>query len=403
MASGAWAETLYGDCVNNLKGCMPFKTVTIHTLMGPSFGPQPFYNGAGFCSCGKVSPSDDAETGFASGRYNNLDYTSFTQGPRYGRQPMISDSPARPVGLKHQNGSTLYFKTADVDNLNSRLRFILNQPNYVSGPAIKRVHMVTPLKRRLKGNVNLNNKNYQNRYKFNFTDASVTSADSSANGGPIYGQTDWLGHIHPAAYFWTNSLLDEPFKAVDFYEQSGQSPNVSDDNRMWYMPFCSSIPAYGSTSSNSPVGSYIGYTVIYYLSFGFVHFGDASVTVINPETGQPSNKRPFLPCDYRKEVPAVGDCDKISHGYQLLSLDAHWFMVGTNGIGSPKVGSIRGWFYNDPNQDVTLCNPYMYSMFLTPADLSASIWRLYVNFNMQDLTQRQVTFGLTGLGMYLSP
>lgn len=393
MASGAWAHVIQGDCLNMAEPCIPYRTFTIHASVGPSFGPQPFYTGAGFTTCGRVFPEDD----YGTGQINsiNRDYTSFQQGPKYGRQPEASDPTPVPVTLRSfTTGDPVYFLSTDLDYWAGRGHWIPSPTSgmrfNVTGPPVKWAHIATPVRRRLKGAVNYNNKAYDNRYNFYFTDADE----------PIYGQTDWLGQLHPGSYFWTNTGLNEPFKAVDFYEQTLTNPNP-ESNRMWTLPFCQ--PMTVRNISGQSIGQYTGYTVIHYFSFAFVHFGDAVVKVVNPETLQEVSTRPFLPCDYREEVPAEGDCKKIKTAYQLWSLDSHWFMIGTNGIGSPKLGSFRTWFYHDTAKSPNVCNPYMYCMMGTPNNLPASIWRFNVEFNQTNSTTRNIQFGLTGLGMYITP
>lgn len=402
MARGAWAHTLSGDCINMAEPCMPYKTFTIHTLLGPSFGPQPFYTGGTFCSCGRVYPEDD----YGTGRFLPTDYdnTAIPYAPTYGRQPDSSGLYNYTVTPKHIDGSEIYFNPVDLAYWYDRKRWIpspsFGMKQAVTGPPVKWAHVAIPVQRRLRGNVLRNNNNYENRYNFNFTDASITAADGSNSGGPIYGQTDWLGQLHPGSYFWTNKNLNEPFKAVNFYEESGQSPEL-ESNRQWIIPFCS--PMNVRSASNGIIGQYTGYALVHYFSFAFVHFGDAKVIVTDPETNQQKTTKPFLPCDYREEIPPDGNCKKINHAYQLWTLDTHWFMVGTNGIGSPKIGSIRHWFYNDPNKDPKACNPYFYCMHGTPEALPASLWRFNVQFNQTDSTTKVIQFGLTGLGMQIAP
>lgn len=389
MAS--WATYLNGECVAQpFRVCSPFRSLTVHTLIGGP-GPIQYPNGPGFYSCGRYRPWNPPQTGYI--RPPTIVFEKvYPKGAVYGRTPATESDV---VKVKHINGDDLHFTPAELESWGERTIRILSPDDpvtyKVSGPAVKQSHFVTPLKRRLKRSTAPNNLSYSGRYDFEFTRAAEA----------IFGQTDWLGALHPAGYFWCNKDVGgegeatfEPFKAADFYERTGQSPRAEDPNKLWVLPFCSPLTA--RDKDGTALGQYIGYTAIYYFSLGFVHFGDTKVSMTNYKKGAPTNV--FLPEDYRAEPNGEGERPKIVHRNQLMSLQAIWYMVGTNGIGSPRVADIRYWFYN--HGDLNPCSPYF---FWYGGATGPNTWKFPVEFNRLNDTPKQIDFGISSLITVMAP
>lgn len=389
MGAGAWAKLLNGTCVtiptrNNVPAfAMPFREFTIHTV----FGEPPGTSGIQAASCGCGFRTDTQGNGVGSigtARIDpfNLPNNSTAYGEIYGRKVV-----GNPVLLKARNGYNLYFAANDLYRWLPRAMYVPNYyNNFASGPSIQWGHLATPVRRRLKGTASLNNSNYANRYGFNFTDATT----------PINGQPDYLGQLHPAHCIWTNKGLDEPFLAVDYYEQSGQNPNA-EVLKLWTVPFCDPLRA--RNASGGVVGTYIGYTMIHYFSFAFVHYGDATVTVTNQD-GSTTTTSPFLPQNYRGMPDGNGNKPKINHANQLWTVDTHIFMVNTDpSIGSPKIASLRHWFYNDATAEPDPVNEYFYAIH----GALQSQWVFPVEFNLIGGQTQTIQFGFTSMRIYLTP
>lgn len=386
MAAGAYAELIAGDCLAKpaLDGVygvtnifQPFRQLTAYLWFGTYSGTN---GSVGNCSCGRNTLPDGT---FASSFFGTqplppliLPSGTYSIGQLYGRKPANNLTQDNPITLKsRQNGESVYFKTAEFQPWRKRNKIDLiagqtGYTDYATGAPLKQSLLTMPLERRLKGVTGPNNRNYQNRMGFDFTNAAE----------PINGQTDWLGTMHPANHFWTNESVTEPFKAVDFYEDSGTAPLPDDGLYQYTIPFCSNMPVYNSSAVK--IGEYIGYTAQFYFSFGFVHFADAKNWVYNPQTQTSSQVPAFLPYDYRSPInPQTGKpTQKISHKEQLMSLDVHIFMVGNNAnLGSPKLVQTRYWWYNDPFRTLWLNAPYMCG-FVTSGVYPS--WNFPVQFNI---------------------
>ena len=391
MPNASWATYLNGECLSEpFRICSPFRSLNVHTLVGNP-GPLMFPNGAGFYSCGKYRTWNPAGTGYIQPPTVVFEKT-------YSKAVVYGKSPAQPtdvVNLKHINGDDLYFNSTELDAWGERQMKLLSPNDPItykaSGPAINKAHFVTPLKRRLRRPTTPNNNSYAGRYSFEFTKAAES----------IYGQTDWLGALHPAGYFWCNKDIGgenedtfEPFKAAKFYEDTQQSPRPTSTNNLWLLPFCNPITA--RDANGTALGNYIGYTVIYYLSFAFVHYGDTKLSKTGLRNGAPTNV--FLPGNYHAEPDAEGNLPKIVHRNQLMSLQAVWFMVGTGGIGSPKIADNRYWHYNFGELDP--CNPYFYWY---GGQTGPNTWPFKVQFNRVNATPKQIDFGISSMLVVLAP
>ena len=388
MAYGAWAKLVSGTCLtvptrNNIPAfALPFREFTVHTVFGDP--PGTFGIQAAMCGCGfRTDTMGNGVGSIGTARIDpfNLPNGSTAYGEPYGRRV------ENPVVLKTISGGDLYFASNDLYRWKPRAMYVPNYyQNFSSGPSIQWGHLATTVRRRLKGVSGANNSNYQKRYKFNFTDATV----------PINGQTDYLGQLHPAHCIWTNKGLVEPFLAETHYEQTGQSPNP-ENNRQWTIPFCDPLRA--RDSSGTVLGTFIGYTMIHYFSFAFVHYGDHTETTTN-QNGQATTTNPFLPENYRGTPDNTGKKPRILNSNQLWTIDTHVFMVcDTPQVGSPKVASIRHWFYNDPTAEPDPVNEYFYAVH-GPLQ---SQYIFPVQFNMVGDVAQTIQFGFSSMRVYLTP
>lgn len=378
MAAGARAENLQGECLRGLDtagigggvpdACAPFRRFSIHTRFASPFTPT---FDAGTFSCGVYGPGGAAGTQEVP--YTSIPLAIASGGALYGR----SNETAIP---------DVYFNSADLTPWRQRLLTTMFPSKKASGPPLSKFHMVIPVSRRNKGSAGNHNGNYNNRNSFYFTDA-----DSSING-----QSDWMGPIHPAGYFWTNSGLTQPFMAVDYYEQTGQSPPAFNLNQ-WVVPFCNQIPF--RNSAGTIIGHFVGYTAIHYFALGFIHFAEATKKTCN-EDGTYTEEKVFLPNDYRDLTPPIA---KVKSNNQFFMLDSHFYMVA-QGVGggptvkSPKIASARWWHYGDPNSNPWSCNPYFYV-----TNAPAGSWEFDLNFNIVGGTTEAIKFGLSMTETYIAP
>jgi hypothetical protein len=342
---------------------MPFKEFCIHTLMhSPGIG-QPIDPEAGIFGC------------MASAYTTNL-------GTQFLPQPKIPSNINRaPVYGRTSDNLTLdfYYQIADLAPWRSRKILGVSDPynKKTSGPAVYQGHMVTEVRRRLRG-ASPNNANYVGRYSHYFTDSNA----------PINGEADWLRFMHPAGLFWTNKGLSEPFKAIDYYEETDQYPVFTDNYNQYFIPFCSPLNVYNEIGQL--IGQHIGYTMIF--EFGFAY------------NRVPT--KPNLPADYYIDPQPIPPIN-VTPENQFMSLDCHLFMVsapvggggGVTEIRSPLLNSVRYWFYNKPTSTYNICAPYIYLI----CGQTTSEWKFDVTFNHYGGGSEVIKFGISNLQIYVTP
>ena len=377
MGYGAKANFLNGECLRGMDeqgetssvpdACVPFRRFTIHTRFASPFTPT---FDAGTFSCGIYGPGGAAGTQEVP--YTAIPSAIASGGALYGR----SNESSIP---------DVYVQSTDLNPWKSRLLTTMFPSKKASGPPLGKFHMAMPVSRRLKGPGSVKNDNYLNRYGFYFTDAST----------PLFGQTDWMGPLHPALYFWTNSGLVEPFLGVGNYEQTGQSPPAMTLNQ-WMVPFCNPVPF--RNSAGTIIGNWVGYTAIHYFALGFIHFAEATKKTCNPD-GTVTEEKSFLPDDYRDLTPPTA---KVKPNNQFFMLDTHFFMVaqatGVTVVKSPKIASARWWHYGDPNKNPWACNPYFYV-----SNAPTGSWEFDMNFNLVGGGTEAIKFGLSMTDTYIAP
>lgn len=361
MAIHGPAYQLAGDCLAiPTRICMPFKEFCIHTTTySPAVG-QPTNPVAGTFGCMQNAP-----------------YTT-NYGTQFLPEPKIPSNINRPKLYGIETGSVTLpnlFVSSELAPWRSRKIFGPSDPygKMTSGPAVQQGHMVTEVRRRLR-DVNPKNANFQGRYSFYFTDSTYS----------INGEDDWLRFLHPAGFFWTNKGLVEPFLAVDYYEDSGQNPITSDIYNQNIIPFCSPMNVWNEFGNI--IGQYIGYTFIF-------NFAPAYVRL-------PTKKN--SPDDYYIDPPTV-PATKVDPTNQFFSLDCHLFLVASpayaGALKSPKLNSIRYWFYNKPTSTYDICSQYMYAVF----GQFESEWKFDVTFNKTDGTSEVIKFGISNTQIYVTP
>ena len=393
MAYGSEAFTVQGDCVKKLQSstlelCLPLRRLTVHTRFG-----SPFSNDfIGTYGCGKAYPFTPDGTQIVN--FTTPPTYTMSNGNLYGfRKRGVMDvynpggtMPVDPDPFVIQD---VYFKSTELNPWKERsVGFFSNMKT--SGPPISKFHMAIPVRRRLKKPSGPSNTNYQGRYDWNFVDADQK----------IYNQSDWLGPLHPAHYFWTNVGIPEPFNVTDYYQQSNTSPPAAYLNQ-YRIPFCAPMKIYDVDGVH--IGNYTGYTAVHYFSLAFVHHADATQRYCLPN-GTSTITNPFLPENYHVNVTPPQVRPKIKHQNQLFQMESHFFMIaetlpGKPVIKSPKLGTMRWWHYADPTVNPWPCNPYMY-IYLP----HTGIWKFGLRFNHYDNTDHtDILFGLPMISTFITP
>ena len=413
MGHGAYAELLNGDCIrkNSRAGnygstniVFPYRQISLYTFIGTVGGNN---QTASTCACGintdaEGSPVTD-KTGTQALPVVSLPSTTYSRGIRYGRHPANTvslDGEAITFNMR-SNGDAVYFKSSELEPWRQRSKFfphIIGDTGYksfASGPPLKHGIVCMSLRRRLKRKEPTNNRDYAGRMAFDFQDADE----------PIYGQTDWMGPVHPAGYFWTNEDTPEPFLVRDYYEQGGASPATATDPAFkGIIPFCNPMPVY--SQNGTQVGSYVGYAMQHYFSMGFIHFAEATNYVPNPnKPGDYTEKTVFLPDDYRSPInPVTGKHTmQVKLREQFFSLSTNLYMVGDNGsLGSPKVASARFWWYNDGlyTNEPWINKPYLCG-FISP-QMYQSAWQFPLEFRVLNAAPERVALSLEPMSTYLT-
>ena len=348
MGAGLSANRLYGTCQTiPARICEPYREVCVHTITSSP------YVGTGIFSSGNTWGCKTLTT------------TPNTQ-PLPG--PIIPDVINKPpIYGKTENTVQMdgYFITADLVNWRERSSTTGFGTVYSRGPAIKQGHSVTCLRRRPRDT----NPNYVGKNNFYFTDSD----------DPLNGVDDWMGVLHPADVIWTNKGINEPFLAVNYFEDCGQNPTKVDVYNQSFIPFCTPLNCYNS--SNSLIGQFVGYTFMFYFSKSFMRIP----TTVN------------LPEDYYTIPPRP----KVVPTSQFFSLDCHLFIVANpvspNTLKSKKLNSIRIWFYNKDGTQWNMCNQYVFLLG------QGGNWNFDVGFNHVGGGSETINFGMNNLRFYLTP
>jgi hypothetical protein len=417
MAAGAYAELLAGECLvkpatwgtyGNTNIVWPYRQVSVYSVFGSVGGTN---QNAGTCACGFNTLADGSVAADKPGTEPlpvfSLPGSTYSRGVIYGRHPDSTFDPQKdPVLLESRDGRDVYFKTAEFEPWRKRSKYrpeIIGNTGYktfASGPPIKHGILCHSLRRRLKRKESPNNRDYKGRMSFDFLDADQ----------PVYGQSDWMGHLHPGHYLWTNEGVPEPLLAVRHYEDGGSDPDLDTDGAFkHFLPFCAPMPVYDENGTS--MGSYIGYTMQQIFGMGFIHFADATNYVPDPsKPGRYIQKKVFLPDDYRSPInPQTGKRTRqVNHREQFFSLSSHLFMVGDNpNLGSPLVARTRYWWYNDGlvTDQPWINRPYLCG-FVDPK-MSAGAWDFPIQFNIlgadgKPAAPENILIGLEPVSTYLT-
>jgi hypothetical protein len=390
MAYGAEGYALPGECLrrmeSNKKPCVPLRELTVHTRFSSPFTID--YNGT--MSCGKQYQgiSDDLTqiVGF-----KELLTTVHSGGALYGRRPVGIIDPESAVDPDAKTLDGVWFNDADLATWKPRKVDMFTTGSKAVGPALTQFHMATPIRRRLRGVQGANNKNYVNRYNYDFAPAALT----------IFSQTDWLGQLHPAMYFWTNTNVPEPFAATDYYEQSGASPVTDPQYHTLTAPFCPASKIPFRDASGNILGHYVGFTAIHLFSLAFVHHADAMQLQCNKD-GTITFTNPFLPENYHKPADGNNKRPKVVHSNQFFSLQSNIFLVAkpvnqNTVVKSPLVGSVHWWHYGDPTTQPWACDKYI-AVNMAPIPR----WRIDIKFPLVGGGATTLRVGLSMLSTYVS-
>lgn len=337
---GRYGHRLIADCPNPLVYvCEPFKVASVH-IMHSTPDAYPYYYG--FAGCG-INPS-----------YTSLETSKWphpkTQGPPgylYGRTPTstIREIPNNPSTM--EGVDRVYFYEADLVKWRQRRAcptFTSPPPGredfppcFISGPACTGLQTVHAIRRRVIGEPE-----YENYLQWYFTDPDNLLENCCHD--------DWLGYTYPAKWIWHNKGIEQPFNAWDFWEDTGVDPvKVSTSWFLDLLPFCT--PLNGYTVGGTYLGQYIGYTHMVFLNNNIYMCGN------NPEGGGLPEDPTIDPTDPPTYVKRYQDA---------MSIDVHWYMVGTGYLKSPRLGSMRFWRPNTATGYVnsvmgkSSCSPYLY-------------------------------------------
>ena len=352
MGAGAYATQLAGDCnVTPTRVCGLFKELAVHTL---SSSPA-------LASTGPVAGT------FGCNAYTINPGTQLLPNPKI---PSALDNHAVYGRTATAKTLPVYFQAAQLAPWRSRQVIGPGDPynNRASGPAVKQGHMVTMIRRRLRPA----HKTYIGKPAWYFTDASTA----------LSNQQDWMVMMNPAGFFWTNKGLNEPFLAVDNYEQTGQTPTTVDSYNQNFVPFCTPMNCY--SSGGTLLGQYVGYTWIHFL---------AQAAIKYPIPG-------FRPTDYLSPLPTPPEVPATA---QFFNIDSHLYMVAApvspGSLTSPRLQSVRHWVYNKDGTTWNICDPYVY-MLCGPM---VSVWNFDLTFNYVGGGSEVIKFGLSNIMQYLVP
>lgn len=388
MGSAGFALPLSGQCLDiprdrdgSVLKCTPFREFCIHTVMSNPYGggSVDLNNIGGTYSCDKRHP------GAADGTGELPVFSTLSGSVPYGK---TYGQTGDQVLLKHQ-GKQVYFKAADLAPWQKRPVF----PErfwYAQGPAIVAGHAAIEVRRRLKG---YPNNNYQGRTEWDMANASV----------PLKQGPDWLGPLHPANCLWTNKGVNEPLLATSYFERCGQAPKV----HFW---FCSPLTAWGDSGYTQRLGSYVGLSLLHVAGSGYIRKPLKACTRFpceaNPSCGvTDANDKDncaalgYLPENYFEQPnPTTGKRPVVNPAWQFMFVETSVFMVGDT-MDSPRVGRIRHWFINRPNQaNNNPCQEYFYTHYSSFQEW----WRFPVVF-LTEGAQASIDFNLSGFQVYCTP
>lgn len=357
MGKGAYAELLQGDCVvKPTRTLYSFREFAVHTLaaspdIGLADNPKAYTAG-----CDAYGPN----LGTQQLPVPKIP-SALNKGPIYGRSTGTKRLP-------------YYFSSANLTPWKPRAVIGPGDPygKTMSGPAVQQGHMVTMLRRRLKGTVGQHNANYLGRNDWYFTDAAQ----------PIAGQPDYLGFLHPAHLIWCNKGVSEPLLANNFYEDSGTAPATSETYCKDMIPFCDPVNAYDG--SGTLLGQFVGYTFMFICGWNYCKW---------PIPG-------MKPLDHHVALTPP----EATPTYQFIGIDCHLYMVAQpaspGSLKSPRLNSTRFWFYNKDATTWNIADQYQYCLFGPPAD---DFWRFDVEFPLLSGGTETIKFGMSRLQMYMCP
>lgn len=383
MGKAGMALPLAGQCLEIPRGMdggvlklVPFREFCIHTTLNHPVqgGSADLSDIGGTYSCAKRHAA--AADGTAELPVFSTASGSVPFGKTYG-------FTTSPITVPH------HFKADDIRPWQKRPVYP-ERRWYAQGPAITAGHAAIEVKRRLKG---APNSGYLGRDQWDMVDSN-TSLKQGA---------DWLGPMHPANCIWSNKGIDEPLLATSTFDLCKQRPDV----HFW---FCSPLAAYGDAGFTQRLGSYVGLSLLHIAGTGYIRRPIKPCTVFPcqaiPSCGVATAADKdqcaaigFLPENYFESPnPVTGRRPVVDPSWQFMFVETAVFMVGDT-MESPRIGGIRHWFINRPNQaNNDPGNEYFYTHHSTMSEW----WRFPVLFNVEG-TQASIDFNLSGFQVYCTP
>jgi hypothetical protein len=199
--------------------------------------------------------------------------------------------------------------------------------------------------------------------------AGLQSARWTSNDTTLYDY-DWLGNLMPGGWCMTNRNVPEPILGQTYYEDARtptQSIPVINKGKQSiqedFLPFCDPLNVYNNAGTR--IGSFDGIAFMCFFNLAAIK---------NP-TKRPKD-RTLLP-DLENQIPLL-DAER-----QILSFEVWVYLSGIGGIKSPRVATIRFWYYTkgvsfrDTGANDSPFSPYMF--FNAGKDTSIKI-----NLNLLD-------------------
>lgn len=371
MASGRSARKLRADCVSPINQlsptgyfggesfvCEPFKVASVHICHSTWVHYPVYYNFVG-CDVAPGNPS------VLQGSYHSMQYLRGPTGYLYGRTPKTTVKEIPDV----------YFLPEELALWRKRRMFPLQIPQpqspeqyppqdyppiFAGGPGCTNNQVCYAIRRRVHGEPE-----YENYLGWNFTDPT-DSTNSLINAPICCCHEDWLGYTYPAKWIWHNKGIEQPFNAVDYWEQSKTKPErIANPQMMNFLPFCT--PLNVRNKQGSIIGQYIGYThMIFFNNNAYMCGNDMrDLFSFNEEGDLITIKDIGLPRDPTYDGENIPP--PVNRIWDAMSLDVHFYIVSSNEeIHSPRIGSIRFW---RPNVALgnslssfgeSCCKPYFY-------------------------------------------
>jgi hypothetical protein len=344
--------TMGGGHIDTLV-CEPFKTATVHVFHTGTNATYPYVYDLGGCGAAELYPSTAQASNIpAIFPYIASGIGGSKIGAVYGSSAENIINRHNPDKVKQITGA--YFQSSDLNAWSFRrttppismlppgdpnahpaeVADPHDYPTYVTGPGVSNPHAFYPIKRRTPCDPP-----YSGYLNWCFTDQGTSHMLDGIDGDPICC-ADPLGFSYPAKHIWRNADVDQPFAAMDWWEDSGTDPiTVATEEGRGIIPFCTPMPAYDA--AGVLLGNYVGYChMVFFNNNFYVGANDQGAGT----AADPGN----LPTDFTSIQNPQPPVKRYKDAH---SLDVHVYMVASPAPGktlkSPRIGSKRFWRPNN--------------------------------------------------------